>query len=182
MKLAEQTAAEDKKQIVTGNRSEPADHPAYRTFQPGDEAAFQHLNEAWIERYFTIEERDREILENPSRFILGPGGEILFGTIDGVIVACCALVPMEEGCFEVSKMTVAEEYRSHGIGRELLEAVIQKAKEMGASRLYLETNSKLTNAIRLYRSVGFVDVPPERSHPSPYARANVRMEMMLNNA
>ena len=47
-------------------------------------------------------------------------------------------------------------------------------------RLYLETNRKLALAIRLYESVGFRHLPPERVVPSPYARANVYMELDLS--
>jgi hypothetical protein len=48
-----------------------------------------------------------------------------------------------------------------------------------ATRLYLETNSKLQNAIHVYESLGFTHLPAESVKPSPYARANVYMEMWL---
>jgi putative acetyltransferase len=57
--------------------------------------------------------------------------------------------------------------------------VIRKAQELEARRLYLETNSTLTPAIRLYESVGFHHVPPEKVTPSPYERVDVYMEMDL---
>jgi hypothetical protein len=50
---------------------------------------------------------------------------------------------------------------------------------MGAKRLYLETNSKLQSAIHVYESLGFKHLAPERVIPSPYARANVYMELWL---
>ena len=52
-------------------------------------------------------------------------------------------------------------------------------RSAGARRLYLETNHILTPAIRLYRSIGFKPVPPDRVVPSPSARADVYMEMTL---
>ena len=61
----------------------------------------------------------------------------------------------------------------------MLRAVIEQAKRMGARRLYLETNRKLANAIRVYEAAGFTHVPANRIHASPYARANVFMEMIL---
>jgi GNAT superfamily N-acetyltransferase len=66
-----------------------------------------------------------------------------------------------------------------GIGKKLLAHVIEYAQERGASRLYLETNSKLVNAIHVYESLGFRHLPPEQVHPSPYARADVYMELLL---
>ena len=48
-----------------------------RRFAPGDEGAFFALNQAWIERYFRMEEKDRKTLGDPTGQILAPGGEIL---------------------------------------------------------------------------------------------------------
>lgn len=66
-----------------------------------------------------------------------------------------------------------------GIGRKLLEAVIEAGRSSGARRLYLETNHSLTPAIRLYESLGFKQLAPEKVQASPYARADVYMEMIL---
>jgi putative acetyltransferase len=150
-----------------------------RSFQPGDEAAFRRLNEDWINKYFVIEPSDRLVLEHPVSEILDPGGHIFLALINGNSVGCCALLPLEENTFELAKMTVAEEYRGQGIGRELLQYAIKQAKALGATRLFLGSNSKLANALHLYESAGFRHVPPERLGPSHYARANVFMEMAL---
>ncbi len=77
-------------------------------------------------------------------------------------------------------MAVTETCRGRGIGRLILEAVIAEGKRIGASRLYLETNSKLPSATHLYASVGFRHVPLERRKPSLYSRADVFMEMVLS--
>jgi putative acetyltransferase len=151
----------------------------FRPFATGDETAFRELNEAWIGHHFVVEEKDREVLGDPVTHILEPGGALLMAVENGTPIGTCALLAMGEGEFEVAKMTVAEEYRGHGIGRKLLEHVIGVARESGARRLYLETNRKLTNAIHVYESLGFRHLPPERVVPSPYARANVYMELLL---
>jgi ribosomal protein S18 acetylase RimI-like enzyme len=61
----------------------------------------------------------------------------------------------------------------------VLQGTIVEAQKMGAKRLFLETNSSLTPAITLYKSLGFRDVPAERVEPSPYVRADVFLEMFL---
>jgi len=153
----------------------PAIH--IRPFKPGDQEAFRSLNEAWIAKYFVIEPADREVLEDPVANILARGGHIFMALADSRPVGCCALIPMAPGEFELAKMTVSEQERGRGIGRKVLEYAITQAKKLGATRLYLETNRKLVNAIHLYESVGFQHVSPEQVIPSPYARANVYMEM-----
>jgi GNAT superfamily N-acetyltransferase len=76
-------------------------------------------------------------------------------------------------------MAVTESSQGAGVGRRLLEAAIAEARAAGARRLYLETNRKLGPAIRLYESMGFRHLPPERVVPSPYVRSDVSMELIL---
>jgi putative acetyltransferase len=149
---------------------------AFRHFEPGDEAAFRELNEAWIGGHFEIEEKDREVLDDPVGHILQPGGALLMAVQEGVAIGTCALLPMEDGSFEVAKMTVAERCRGQGIGRKLLAHTIEYARGMGAKRLYLETNSKLGTAIHVYESLGFRHLSRQES---PYARADVFMELVV---
>ncbi len=148
-----------------------------RDFAPGDEQAFFQLNEEWITRYFVIEEKDLESLRHPRETILDPGGRIFLAcNAAGAAVGCCALKVMTPGEFEVVKMGVTEASRGSGIGRRLLVHTLEQADAMAATRLYLETNRILAPAIKLYESLGFTHLPPERIIRSPYARANVYME------
>jgi putative acetyltransferase len=152
---------------------------AIRPFRTGDGEAFRVLNEAWIEKHFGLEAKDRQTLGNPEGTILAKGGHI-FMAVDGeTAVGCCALLLMRPGVYEVGKMTVSENYRGRGLGRRLLAYTIAQGKSLGAASLYLETNDKLLDAIHLYEELGFGHLPPERVTPSPYARANVFMEMAL---
>ena len=164
---------------VSGVKSSLEPGVFVREFQPGDESAFQTLNQEWIARYFKIEPKDEQVIGNPRGAILDAGGRIFFAIRDGEPVGCCALIRMSADEFEVAKMGVTASCQGRGIGRLLLEAVIDAARISGVRRLYLETNDRLTTAIRLYESNGFQHVPPERVVPSPYARANVRMELYL---
>lgn len=151
----------------------------FRMFESGDETAFRELNEAWIRRYFAIEPKDLEVLGDPRRHILDRGGEIVMALLDRKPVGCCALLAMPDDCFEIGKMAVAEQLRGRGIGRGLLAYAIQRGRDRGAKRLYLETSTKLPNAIHLYESQGFRHLPPERVQPSPYTRSDLFMEMFL---
>jgi len=162
----------------TGAHGHPPD-VTLRHFQPGDEVAFRRLNEAWIAKYFVIEDADREVLGDRVDSILEPGGHIFLAVSGEQVVGCCALVVVAPGAFELAKMAVLEQERGRGIGRKLLEYTIAEARRLAADRLYLETNRKLENAIHLYESVGFRHVPPDHATTSAYARANVFMEMSL---
>jgi ribosomal protein S18 acetylase RimI-like enzyme len=76
-------------------------------------------------------------------------------------------------------MAVTPACQGMGIGRKLLQRVIEAARSAGGRRLYLETNRALAAAIRLYESAGFEHLPEDRIVPSAYARADVYMGMTL---
>jgi putative acetyltransferase len=154
---------------------------SFRLFQHGDADAFRELNEGWIAGYFSLEEHDHIQLRDPEGNILRTGGQIAMAVAGEERIGCCALIFVRPGVFEVAKMAVSERYRDHGIGRRLLEYTIAQAKMLGAHTLELASNSKLANAVHLYESIGFRHLPPERVEPSPYARANVFMELHLSS-
>ncbi len=149
-------------------------------FEPRFAAAFKSLNEAWIEQYYVVESKDEELLGDPQGRIIDQGGHALFAVDDPEVVGCCALIPMADGGFEVSKMAVAEASRGRGVGKALMRACIERARALGAPRLYLESGLALTPALALYRSFGFRDLEPEERPPSPYARVEVWMELRLD--
>ncbi len=149
-----------------------------RRFQPGDEKPFKELNEAWISRDFELEPGDLEVLNDPRGKILATGGQICIAETDGVVVGCCALIPIGPGEYELAKMTVSEAARGRGVGRRLLTFAIELARALCTCRLYLESNTKAASAIHLYERLGFRHMPAP-DHASKYARANVFMEMFL---
>jgi putative acetyltransferase len=145
-------------------------------FEPRHAEAWRTLNEAWIARHFTIEPKDREVLDDPVGQIIKKGGHVFMAERDGETIGCVGLMAMADGGFEVAKMTVSEAVRGTGLGTILMQACIDKAREADAPRLYLETNSSLAPALALYRSMGFRDLPPA---DTPYARCDVWMELPL---
>jgi putative acetyltransferase len=151
--------------------------PQIIPFRPEHAPAWAALNRAWLaEGGFEVEAKDGVVIEDPAGAILDAGGRIFIAERDGEAVGCCALMAMPDGGFEVAKMTVSPSARGLGLGRRLLEACEAAARDAGAPRLYLETNSALIPAGALYRGFGFVDLP---ARPSPYARADVFMEKRL---
>ena len=146
-------------------------------FEPRHAPAWRSLNEAWIGRHFTVEPADEVVLGDPVGQVVAPGGHIFMAEdADGAAIGCVGLKAMADGGFEVIKMTVAEAARGTGLGRDLMRACIDRARALGAPRLYLETNSGLGPALGLYRAMGFVDLPRQ---DTPYARCDVWMALEL---
>jgi GNAT superfamily N-acetyltransferase len=140
--------------------------------------AFRRLNLDWIERLFAVETADRTVLDDPVGRIIAPGGQIFFAMDSDAAVGTTAMIFVQVGRFELAKMAVAASHQNQGIGERLGVAGIAWAREAGARSIFLQTNSRLANAIRLYERLGFRHaVDPD---PSEYARADVYMELPID--
>jgi GNAT superfamily N-acetyltransferase/DNA-binding MarR family transcriptional regulator len=137
---------------------------------------FKRLNYEWIEKYFQLEETDHQSLSSPSEKILKPGGHIFMARHEGEIVGTCALIKMDDKTYELAKMAVTEKAKGKGIGWLLGQAAIDKARELRAETVFLESNTILEPAINLYQKLGFRKLV---GRSSPYQRCNIQMEQKL---
>lgn len=138
--------------------------------------AFKELNVEWITKYFKMEDADLKYLDHPEKNILKKGGYIVMALYKDQPAGTCALVKMDKKTFELAKMAVSPGCRGKGIGYILCRHVMDKAKELGGKKLYLESNTILKPAIDLYYKVGFQKISRQ---PSPYERCNIQMECLL---
>jgi DNA-binding MarR family transcriptional regulator/N-acetylglutamate synthase-like GNAT family acetyltransferase len=140
--------------------------------------AFKSLNEEWISTYFEMEEADYKALDNPEDYILNKGGKILVALYKNEPVGVCALIKTKnpEYDFEMAKMAVSPKAQGKNIGWLLGKAIVDAAKELGAKKLYLESNTILKPAINLYYKLGFEKV---FGLSTPYKRCNIQMELVL---
>ncbi|GAB4051531.1 GNAT family N-acetyltransferase [Spirosoma litoris] len=145
-------------------------------YSPEYQPDFKRLNIEWISHYFTVEPHDLEQLDQPETYILPNNGQIFLAKIGDEIVGCVAMVNMGETGFELAKMAVSPNTQGKGIGKKLCIAAIDYARQLGVKTVWLESNRILTPALTMYASVGFREVP---SVPTPYSRADIRMEMTL---
>lgn len=143
-------------------------------YRPEWAAHFERINLEWLERWFTVEAVDREVLARPQQHVLDPGGAILFAVLDGEVVGTCALLMEAPGVYELSKMAVETGFRGYGAGRKLLDAALAEYRRRRGTTLFLESNSRLKPALALYESAGFVHRPAPRPG-SHYQRADVYM-------
>ncbi|MBA4744334.1 GNAT family N-acetyltransferase [Muricauda sp. TY007] len=143
--------------------------------------AFRSLNEEWITKYFQMEEMDRVALHHPKEYILDKGGYIAVALINGEPVGVCALIPCQYAGydFELSKMGVSPKAQGKGIGKLLGQHIIDKAKGLGAQKIFLESNRKLAPALSLYKKLGFKEMT---KISSPYARSDIQMELTITSA
>lgn len=110
-------------------------------------------------------EKELESLPGP----YGPPNGVMFIALKGEEAAagCVAVKDLGEGRCEMKRLFVRPGCRGRGLGRELAEKVIAEASGMGYSAMRLDTLSRLKEAMNLYLSLGFKEIPPYYQNPLP---------------
>ena len=139
---------------------------------------FRDMNLFWLEEFFWVEPHDEEVLGNPEKHIIKPGGTIFFVKENDEIIGCVALMKMKDMVFELTKMAVKPEYRGKKIGHKLMQHTLDYAQQQGWEKLIIYSNRKLENAIHLYAKSGFLEIPLETN--GPYTRGDIKMELKLS--
>lgn len=147
-------------------------------FQPEYAKDFKALNIAWLEKFFWVEPHDEEVLGKPDKYILQPGGNIFFVKAGDEIIGTVALMKMEEGVFELTKMAITPQYQGQQLGQKLMEHTIEYARSQGWKHLIIYSNRKLENAIYIYKKYGFEEIPIEQNNP--YSRGDIKMKLDLS--
>jgi GNAT superfamily N-acetyltransferase len=153
-------------------------NPLIVQYEKKYQEAFKALNEEWISTYFKMEEADYKALDNADSYILKNGGCIIVALLNNEPVGVCALIKMNdpEYDYELAKMAVSPKAQGKRIGWLLGQEIIEKAKSLGAKKLYLESNTILAPAINLYNKLGFTVVT---GRATPYERCNIQMKLVL---
>lgn len=146
-------------------------------YQPHHQQYFEQLNRYWIEKYFVMEPVDEFVLTNPEEALLKTGGAILMAEYDGEIAGTVALRKVDNTVYEFTKMAVDNKFQRKGIAEALSYASFKKARELGADKVMLYSNSILTPAIRLYEKLGFKHLPVGSTG---YQRSDVKMEISVS--
>ncbi len=102
-----------------------------------------------------------------------PSGALLLAFVDGQLAGCGAVraladVDYANAC-EMKRVFVRRAFRRFGLGRLLVQALIDRATEAGYSVLLLDTLDDMEAARGLYESLGFVEIPPYYFNPIPGA-------------
>jgi ribosomal protein S18 acetylase RimI-like enzyme len=117
-----------------------------------------------------------ELESLPGKYV-PPKGGLFLAFLNKALVGCVALRPLDTpGVAELKRLYVRPQARGAGLGRSLTERAIQRAIDAGYNRIRLDTLSTMHDAQRLYRKMGFVEIPPYTFNPIPGA---VYMELKL---
>lgn len=111
---------------------------------------------------------EQELANLPGDYA-APRGALLLALVDGEVAGCCALRPLDTvdypGACEMKRLFVRKNYRRHGLGRQLAEAILDSARLGGYDCVLLDTLDDMESARELYEDLGFEEIPPYYHNP-----------------
>lgn len=122
---------------------------------------------------------EAELTQLPGDYA-APRGHLLLAQVDGAIAGCCALRPLDSADYpnasEMKRLYVRKAFRGFGLGRELVEAMLDQARLAGYACVLLDTLDGMESARALYTDLGFEEIPPYYHNPiagSHYLKADI---------
>ena len=114
--------------------------------------------------HLCFQDFEKELANLPGDYA-PPLGRLLVAVDDVRLAGCVALRRIDERVCEMKRLYVRPTYRGAGLGRKLAEAVITSACEGGYAKMHLDTLPSMKEAIKLYHSLGFAEIPSNRFNP-----------------
>jgi ribosomal protein S18 acetylase RimI-like enzyme len=143
----------------------PADHDAIK-------ALFREYAES-LGFSLAYQDFDQELADFPGKYS-SPEGALLLARVGDEAAGTVALRKLDTGICEMKRLYVKPQFRGRrttdgrSIGRALAEDIVGIGRERGYQRLRLDTiGGKMHQALALYRSMGFVEIPPYYASPIP---------------
>ena len=156
------------------------DPPAVDTFptvtltQPTDPDALATVRALFLEYSRSLgvnlefQDFEHELATLPGDYA-EPRGAILVAWVDGAVAGCCALRPLDTADYpnasEMKRLYVRKAFRGFGLGRELAEAILDRARQAGYACVLLDTLDDMESARALYTDLGFEEIPPYYHNP-----------------
>ncbi|MEP7329251.1 MAG: GNAT family N-acetyltransferase [Betaproteobacteria bacterium] len=108
-----------------------------------------------------------------------PNGKTLLATRDGEIRGGVAYRKLDDHTCEMKRLFIPGRFQGQGVGRRLCDALIQAARDDGFAVMKLDTGGRLTEAIAMYRRIGFHECAPYHAYPEALLPYLVFMELPL---
>ena len=119
----------------------------------------------WLGINLCFQNFEKELAELPGAYA-PPDGRLLFAFHEEEIAGCVSLRKLGDGVCEMKRLFVRPRFRGKRIGRALAEKIISEAREIGYAQMRLDTlPTKMDEAIRMYRALGFCEIEAYYHNP-----------------
>jgi putative acetyltransferase len=121
--------------------------------------------ERWLGVDLCFQGFAEELRSLPGRYAPPSGRLLLARDADGKVAGVVGMWPLGDDVCEMKRLFVRPTWRGRGLGRTLAEAIVETAVDVGYTRMRLDTLERLSEALDLYRSMGFVKIKPYYHNP-----------------
>lgn len=120
---------------------------------------------AWLEFSLCFQNFDQELANLPG-YYEPPTGRLLLGVDEDELAGCIALRKIGPQVCEMKRLFLRHSHRGKGLGRVLVNSIIEEARKIGYTHMRLDTlPGKMDEAIGIYRSIGFQEIEPYYDNP-----------------
>jgi ribosomal protein S18 acetylase RimI-like enzyme len=133
--------------------------------------------EAWLGVDLCFQNFEKELANLPYKYAK-PDGRLFLISVKNQTAGCIALRKIADGVCEMKRLYVREQFRGLGLGKMLIEKLIEEAQTVGYKKMRLDTlPDKMPFAVKLYKSYGFCEIPSYYDNPH---EETLFMELDLN--
>jgi putative acetyltransferase len=157
-------------------------NPALQFVQVQSDSQIEQVRELFLEYARSLgfslcfQNFDQELANLPGDYS-PPHGRLLLAEFEGELAGCVALHKLENEICEMKRLYLRPQFRGKGLGRALATRIIAEARDLGYSRLRLDTvESAMQDAVAMYLKLGFRKIDPYCENPMPSA---LYMELVL---
>ena len=116
--------------------------------------------ENYLGQDLSFQGTDKEFADFPQTY-----DALFLARLDGNPVAACGLKPFKPGICELKRLYCKPAARGHGLGLKLSQATLNKARDIGYTKIYLDTDYGLVHANAVYEALGFTDIEKYYDNP-----------------
>jgi len=172
--------APEARALETGMTAAARNFRIRHALQPGDLGMVVHLHGVHYWREYGLDVTFEPYVAKPlSDFVLAGNGRLWIAEEAGRVIGSIAMVDAEPGVGQLRWFLVVPEARGTGLGKRLLDAALDYARERGFRRLFLWTFADLASALRLYEHAGFAVTERKTDLVWGAERTELRMDLVL---
>lgn len=114
----------------------------------------------WLGHDLNFQGVDEELETFPAVYC-----HMLLARVDGAAAGAVALKDLGDGICEMKRLYARDKFLGAGLGRRLSEHLMEDAKDLGFTKMRLDTLPRLEAAFALYGKLGFKEIAPYYFNP-----------------
>jgi len=121
--------------------------------------------EKWLGLDLCFQGFEEELANLPAKYAK-PDGRLFLASVNDKTAGCIALRKLEKDVCEMKRLFVRNEFRGLGLGKFLVEKLIEEARLIGYEKMRLDTlPEQMSKAVKLYTFYGFAEISPYYENP-----------------